>query len=64
MPSKKGEDIVQDEIVELNRLWIDDELKKNAESLLISKSIKLIKKKYKKIITIHIQDPKINFTVP
>ncbi len=37
-------DIQQHEIVELNRLWIDDELKKNAESLLISKSIKLIRK--------------------
>ena len=44
-----SEDIVQDEIVELNRLWIDDELKKNAESLLISKSIKLIKKYHPKI---------------
>lgn len=42
-------DIKKDEIVELNRLWIDDELKKNAESLLISQSIKLIKKHYPKI---------------
>ena len=36
-------DIQQHEVVELNRLWIDDILKKNAESILISKSIKLIK---------------------
>jgi len=42
-------DIQQHEIVELNRLWIDDELKKNAESLLISRSIKLIKKYYPEI---------------
>tara|TARA_R110002020_G_scaffold282188_6_gene497885 strand:- start:11815 stop:12708 length:894 start_codon:yes stop_codon:yes gene_type:complete len=42
-------DIQQHEIVELNRLWIDDELKKNAESLLISKSIKLIKQYYPEI---------------
>lgn len=39
-----SESLEQNEIVELNRLWIDDELKKNAESLLISKSIKLIKR--------------------
>lgn len=31
-------------ILELNRLWIDDELGKNAESYLIATSIKLIKK--------------------
>jgi hypothetical protein len=42
-------DIQQHEIVELNRLWIDDELKKNAESILISKSIKLIKKYHPEI---------------
>lgn len=44
-----SEDIEQNEIVELNRLWIDDELKKNAESMLISKSIKLIKKYHPEI---------------
>ena len=44
-----SKDLEQDQIVELNRLWIDDELKKNAESILISKSIKLIKKYYPNI---------------
>ena len=41
--------ITKDEMVELNRLWIDDELKKNAETILISSSIKIIKQKYPQI---------------
>jgi hypothetical protein len=43
------ETLEKNEVVELNRLWIDDELKKNAESLLISQSIKLIKKHHPEI---------------
>lgn len=38
-----SEDIEKNEIVELNRLWIDDKLGKNAESVLISKSISILK---------------------
>lgn len=41
----------QDSIIELNRLWISDELGKNAESILISASFKLMR----------IQHPKIKF---
>lgn len=33
----------KEEILELNRMWIDDRLGKNAESILISKSFKIIK---------------------
>ena len=42
----------KDEILELNRMWIDDCLGKNAESILISNSFKIIKKKmpYVKLI--------------
>lgn len=36
-------------VVELNRMWIDDELGKNAETILISSSIKIIKNKYPEI---------------
>ena len=39
-------DIEQNEIVELNRMWIDDELGMNSETILISSSFKLIKRKY------------------
>lgn len=35
-----------DSVVELNRLWISDKLKKNAESVLISSSFKIIKSEY------------------
>lgn len=38
-----------DEYLELNRMWLDDELPKNSESRAISYSIKYIKKKYPKI---------------
>lgn len=37
------------EFIELNRMWIDDKLTKNAESCLISSSMKLIKKLYPNI---------------
>ena len=43
------EDIEQNQIIELNRMWIDDELGHNAESILISKSFKIIKHKYPEI---------------
>lgn len=36
-------DIEKNEIVELNRLWIDDKLGKNAESVLISKSLSILR---------------------
>jgi hypothetical protein len=36
----------KDSIIELNRLWIDDELGKNAESLLIGASWKIIRNEY------------------
>ena len=39
-------------MLELNRMWIDDELGKNAESFLIATSIKLIKKINPKIVAI------------
>lgn len=35
----------KNEILELNRMWIDDSLGRNAESILISNSFKIIKKK-------------------
>lgn len=38
-------DVSKDEVVELNRLWIDDYLGKNAESMLIGTSIKFLKPK-------------------
>lgn len=38
-----------DEYLELNRMWISDEVGKNAESQAISYSIKFIKQKYPKI---------------
>lgn len=37
------EDISEKQILELNRMWIDDQLGHNAESILISKSFKIIK---------------------
>lgn len=39
----------KDAVIELNRMWISDELGKNAESILISSSIKIIKNVYPKI---------------
>ena len=36
-------------VIELNRLWIDDELGKNAETILISSSFKIIKADYPNI---------------
>lgn len=38
-----------DEYLELNRLWVSDEMPKNTESKIISYSIKYIKYKFKKI---------------
>lgn len=38
-----SDDIEKHQIVELNRLWIDDKLGKNAESVLISKSLSILK---------------------
>lgn len=42
-------DMNKGEILELNRMWIDDCLGKNSESILISKSFKLIKQKMPQI---------------
>jgi len=39
----------KDSVIELNRMWIDDELGKNSETILISSCIKIIKNKYKHI---------------
>lgn len=41
-----AEGLRQDEVIELNRMWVDDELGKNVESMLLSASIKIIKKCY------------------
>jgi hypothetical protein len=38
-----------DEIIELNRLWISDELGKNAETILISKALSIMKRKMPQI---------------
>jgi hypothetical protein len=38
-------EIEKNQILELNRLWISDELGKNAETILISKSFSIIKRK-------------------
>jgi hypothetical protein len=40
-----NDNFTQDSIIELNRLWISDELGKNAETILISKSFSIIKRK-------------------
>lgn len=42
----------KDNFIELNRLWISDELGKNAETLLISNSFKIIKQDYPHIIAV------------
>lgn len=42
--SKISDSIKQNEILELNRMWIDDILGKNAESILISNAFRIIKK--------------------
>lgn len=39
----------QENLVELNRLWVDDELGKNTETTLLSASWKIIKRKYPNI---------------
>ncbi len=39
-------------LIELNRMWISDELGKNAESILISRSIKLLRKANRNIVAI------------
>ena len=39
----------KESVIELNRMWIDDELGMNAETILISSSIKIIKNKHKHI---------------
>ena len=46
---KKITDCGKESVVELNRLWISDLLKHNAESILISSCIKIIKNCYKNI---------------
>lgn len=48
MNTKSYKNLVEDKksIIELNRLYIDDVLVKNAETVLISSSIKIIKRKY------------------
>ena len=40
---------LKDEYLELNRMWLDDELGKNSESKALSYSIKFIKNRFKKI---------------
>lgn len=42
--TKISDCIEQNQLLELNRMWIDDALGKNAESILISKSFNIIKK--------------------
>jgi hypothetical protein len=44
-----SKDFNQNSIVELNRLWIDDELGMNSETILISSSFKIIKALYPEI---------------
>ena len=39
-------DLDSDSVIELNRLWIDDILGKNTETIFISSCFKIIKKKY------------------
>ncbi len=39
-------------LIELNRMWISDELGKNAETILISRSIKLLRRTNKNIVAI------------
>ncbi len=39
----------QDQYLELNRMWLSDDLPRNSESMVISFSIKYIKRKYPKI---------------
>lgn len=41
--NKISDDIGRDNLIELNRMWIDDVLGRNAESILISNSFKIIK---------------------
>lgn len=43
---KNISDYGKDSVIELNRLWIDDELGHNAETILISSSFKIIKSDY------------------
>jgi hypothetical protein len=42
-------DFVQENLLELNRLWIDDTLGKNAESILLSVSWKILKSEYPRV---------------
>lgn len=49
---KLNPDFDKENVVELNRLWIDDELGYNAETTLIGASFKIIKKLYPYIYTI------------
>jgi adenine modification enzyme len=39
----------QETFLELNRMWLDDELPKNSESMAVSYAIKYIKKRYPKV---------------
>jgi hypothetical protein len=48
-PASQGSvvsDTNQDEYLELNRMWLDDEMPKNSESMAISYSVKYIKRKF------------------
>lgn len=46
---KFGSKFVKGSIIELNRMWVDDELGKNTESMLLSASIKIIKELYTEV---------------
>lgn len=47
-----NEDFEKDSIVELNRLWIDDKLVKNAETMLLGASFKLIRALYPNVLAV------------
>jgi hypothetical protein len=44
-----NKDFTQDNVIELNRLWVDDHLGKNTETILLSVSWKIIREKYPEI---------------
>lgn len=47
-----NDDFNKDSIIELNRLWVDDILGKNTETVFLSACFKIIKRKYKNIYAV------------
>ena len=47
--SKWSDELEKGQVIELNRMWIDDELGHNAETILISSTFKIIKQDYPNI---------------